>query len=159
MQTGVVPLEVQSISRSIEIARTSIQRGLIVIGGRLKRLMVGIEPFLHTETPGNSLTTPVVLHNHGSQVDSDASDRNAKRHKQVHSKNVDEQFRFEIRNESSEVEGLGQSQYGDEGAIMGDDEQGCDESDPNSDRDHEEAPNDPEIRIWQLSVATSRRPR
>ena len=42
---------------------------------------------------------------------------------------------------------------------MGDDEQGCDESDPNSDRDREEAPNDPDIRVWQLSVATSRHPR
>ena len=38
---------------------------------------------------------------------------------------------------------------------MGDDEQGCDESD----LDHEEAPNDPDIRVRQLSVATSRRPR
>ena len=51
LQTGVVPLEVQSVSRSIETARTSIQRGLIIIGGRLKRPRVGIEPFLHTETP------------------------------------------------------------------------------------------------------------
>ena len=38
-----------------------------------------------------------------------------------------------------------QSQYGDEGAIMGDDEEGCDESDLNSDGDCEEAPNDPDI--------------
>ena len=36
VQTGVVPLEVQSISRSIEAAKTSIWRGPIVIGGRLK---------------------------------------------------------------------------------------------------------------------------
>ena len=42
-------------------------------------------------------------------MDSDASDRNAKRHKQLHSKNVDGQFQFEIRNKSSEVEGMGQS--------------------------------------------------
>ena len=41
---------------------------------------------------------------------------------------------------------------------MGDDEQGCDDSDLESDRDHEEAPNDPDIQIHQLSVATSRRP-
>ena len=70
----VVLLEVQSISRSIEAARTSIRRGLIVIGGRLNRPMVGIEPFLHIETSENPLTTPAVLHNHGLQVDSDASD-------------------------------------------------------------------------------------
>ena len=42
---------------------------------------------------------------------------------------------------------------------MGDDEQGCDESNPDSDRDREEAPNDPDIRVQQLFVATSRRPR
>ena len=122
LQTGVVPLEVQSISRSIEIARTSIQRGPTVIGGRLKQPRMGIEPLLHTKTPGNPLTILVVLQNRGPQVDSDASDQNAKRHKQLHSRNVDGQFRFEIRNESSEVEGLGQSQYGEKGAIMGDNE-------------------------------------
>ena len=44
-QTGVVPLEVQSISRSIETARTSIRRKPTVIGGRLKLPMVEIEPF------------------------------------------------------------------------------------------------------------------
>ena len=54
---------------------------------------------------------------------------------------------------------MGQSQYGDEGAIMGDDEEGCDESDPDSNGDREEAPNDPDIRVRQLFVATSRRPR
>ena len=119
--------------------------------------MVGIEPFLHTETPGNPLTIPAMLHNRGPQVNSDASDRNTKRHKRLHSRNIDGQFRFEIRNKSLEVEGLGQNQYGDERAIMGDDEQGCDESNLDSDRDHEEAPNDLDIRVW-LSVATSRHP-
>ena len=54
------------------------------------------EPFLHTETPGNLLTTSAVLHNRGPQVDSDASDRNAKRQKRLHLRNVDGQFRFEI---------------------------------------------------------------
>ena len=88
----------------------------------MKRPIVEFEPFLHTETLGNPLTTPAVLHNRGLQVDSDASDRNAKRHKRLHSRNIDGQFRFEIRNESSEVEGLGQSQYGNERVIMGDDE-------------------------------------
>ena len=159
LQSGVVPLEIQSISRSIETATTSIQRGPTVIGGRLKQPRMGIESFLHIETPGNPLTTPVVLQNRGSQVDSDASDRNAKRHKRLHARNVDGQFQFEIRNESSEVEGMGQSQYGDEGAKMGDEEEGCDESDPDSNGDREEAPNDPDIRVWQLSVATNRRPR
>ena len=145
VQTGVVPLQVQSVSRSIEATETSIRRRPIVIGGRLKRHMVGIKPFLHIETLGNLLTTPRVLHNCGLQVDSNVSDQNTKRYKRLHSRNVDGQFRFEIWNESSEVEGLGQSQYGDEGAIMGDDEQGCDESDPNSNRDREEAPNDLDI--------------
>ena len=159
LQTRVVPLVFQSISKSIEIATTSIWRGPTVIGGRLKRPRVGIEPFLHTKKPINLLTILVVLHNCGPQVDSDASDRNAKRHKQLHSRNVDGQFRFEIRNESSEVEDLGQSQYGDEGAIMGDNEQGCDESDPDSNGDREEAPNNPDIRVQQLFVATSIRPR
>ena len=42
---------------------------------------------------------------------------------------------------------------------MGDDEEGCDESDLDSNGDREEAPNDPDIRVRQLSVATSRRPR
>ena len=41
---------------------------------------------------------------------------------------------------------------------MGDDEEGCDESDLDSNGDREEAPNDPDIRVRQLSVATSRRP-
>ena len=125
----------------------------------MKRPRMGIEPFLHIETSGNLLTTPAVLQNCGPQVDFDASDRNAKCHKRLHSRNVDGQFQFEIQNESSEVEGMGQSQYGDEGAIMGDDEQGCDESDPDSNGDREEAPNDPNIRVQQLSVATSRCPR
>ena len=120
---------------------------------------MGIEPFLHTETPGNLLTTPAVLQNRGPQVDSDASDRNAKRHKRLHARNVAGQFQFEIQNESSEVEGVGQSQYGDEGAIMGDDKEGCDESNLDSNGDREEAPNDPDIRVRQLSLATSRRPR
>ena len=133
VQTGVVSLEVQFVSKSFEITRTSIRRGPTVIGGRLKRPMVEIEPFLHTETSGNLLTIPVVLHNCGSQVDSDASNQNAKRHKRLYSKNVHGQFKFEIWNKSSEVEGLGQSQYGNEDAIMGDDEQGYDESNPDSD--------------------------
>ena len=120
---------------------------------------MGIEPFLHTETPGNLLTTLAVLQNRGPRVDSNASDRNAKRHKRLHARNVDGQFQFEIRNESSEIEGVGQSQYGDKGAIMGDDEEGCDESNPDSNGDGEEAPNDPNIRVRQLSVATSRHPR
>ena len=81
LQSGVVPLEVQSVSRSIETATTSIRRGPTVIGGRLKRPRMGIEPFLHIETLGNLLTIPAVLQNRGPQVDSDASDRNAKRHK------------------------------------------------------------------------------
>ena len=42
---------------------------------------------------------------------------------------------------------------------MGDDEQGYDESDPDSNGDREEAPNDPDIQVRQLSVATKRRPR
>ena len=145
LQSGVVPLEVQSVCRSIETTTTSIRRRPTVIGGRLKRPRMGIEPFLHTETPGNPLTTPIVLQNRGPQVDSDASDQNAKRHKRLHSKNVDGQFQFEIRNESSKIEGMEQSQYGDEGAIMGDDEEGCDESNPDSNGDREEAPNDPDI--------------
>ena len=121
--------------------------------------MVEIEPFLHTKTPGNPLTIPAVLHNREPQVDSNASDQNTKHHKRLHLRNVDGQFKFEIWNKSLEVEGLGQSQYGDEGAIMGDDEQGCDESNSDSDRDRDEAPNDSDIQIWQLSVATSRCPR
>ena len=36
LQSGVVPLEVQSVSRSIETATTSMRRGPTVIGGRLK---------------------------------------------------------------------------------------------------------------------------
>ena len=158
VQSGVVPLEVQSVSRSIETATTSIRRGPTVIGGRLKQPRMGIKPLLHTETPRNPLT-PAVLQNRGPQVDSDASDRNAKHHKQLHSRNVDGQFQFEIRNESSEVEGMGQSQCGDEGVIIGDNEEGCDESDPDSNGDREEAPNDPDIRVRQLSLATSRCPR
>ena len=81
LQSGVVPLEVQSVSRSIETATTSIRRGPTIIGGRLKRPWMGIEPFLHTETPGNPLTTLAVLQNCGPQVDSNASDQNAKCHK------------------------------------------------------------------------------
>ena len=63
LQSGVVPLEVQSVSRSIETATTSIWRGPTVIGGRLKRPRMEIEPFLYTETPGNPLTTPALLQN------------------------------------------------------------------------------------------------
>ena len=125
----------------------------------MKRSRMGIEPFLHTETPGNPLTTPTVLRNRGPQVDSDASDRNAKCHKRLHARNVDRQFQFKIRNESSKIEGVRQSQYDDEGAIMGDDKEGCDESDPDSNGNREEAPNDLDIRVWQLSIATSRHPR
>ena len=42
---------------------------------------------------------------------------------------------------------------------MGDDEQGYDESNPDSNGDREEAPNDPDIRVQKLSVATSKHPR
>ena len=42
LQSGVVPLEVQFVSRSIETATTSIRRGPIVIGGRLKQPRMGI---------------------------------------------------------------------------------------------------------------------
>ena len=55
-------------------------------------------------------------------MNSDASDQSTKRHKQLHARNFDGQFRFEIQNKSSEIEGLGKTHYGDEGAIMGDDE-------------------------------------
>ena len=61
LQSGVVPLEVQSVSRGIETATTFIRRGPTIIGGRLKRPWMGIEPFLHTETLGNPLTTLAVL--------------------------------------------------------------------------------------------------
>ena len=81
MPIAVVPLELQPICRSIEVARTSIRIGPVVIGGRLKRPMLGIEPLLHTETPRNPLTTLVVLVNRALQMDSDASDQNAKHHK------------------------------------------------------------------------------
>ena len=37
---------------------------------------------------------------------------------------------------------------------MGDDEQELDEGDPDSDNDHEEAPNDSDTRTWQLSIGT-----
>ena len=50
------------------------------------------------------------------------------------------------------------SQKGESMAKDRRDEEGCDESDLDSDRDCGEAPNDPDIRIRQLSVATSRRP-
>ena len=44
LQSGVVPLEVQSVSKSIQTTTTSIRRGPTVIGGRLKRPRMGIEP-------------------------------------------------------------------------------------------------------------------
>ena len=121
--------------------------------------MPEIEPFLHIETPGNPLRIPIVLVNQGPQVDLDASDRNAKRHKLLHARNIDEQFRFEIQNKSSKFEGLEEIHYDDEGAIMGDDEQKLDKGDPHSDNDCEEVPNDPNIQIWQLSIGTTSRPR
>ena len=114
---------------------TSIQIKNAVFGGRLKQSMLEIEPFLHIEMLENPLTILVVLVNRGPQVDSDASDCNAKHHKQLYAKNVDGQFRFEIHNESSEIEGLDETQYSDKGAIMEDDEQELDEGDPNSNND------------------------
>ena len=42
---------------------------------------------------------------------------------------------------------------------MEDDEQRFDENDPDIDRDREEAPTNPDIRIRQLSVAITSRPR
>ena len=98
-----------------------------------------------------------MLVNCGPQVDSDASDHNAKHHKRLHARNVDGQFRFEIQNESSKIEGFGKIHYGDKGAIVGDDEQELDKG--NQDSDNEEAPNDPDIQIWQLSIGTNSRPR
>ena len=127
------------------MGRISIQTRAAVIEGRLKRLTPKIEPFLYIEMLGNPLTTLEVLVNRGLQVDFNASDRNAKRHKRLHTRNVNGQFRFEIRNKSSEIEGLGKTHYGDGGTIMGDDEQELDEGDPDSDNDREEMPNDPDI--------------
>ena len=40
---------------------------------------------------------------------------------------------------------------------MGDDEQELDKGDPDSNNDREKAPNDPDIRIRQLSMGTSSR--
>ena len=129
----------------MKAGKASIRTKAIVIGGRLKQPIPEIEPFLYREMPGNPLTTSTVLVNHGPQVDSNASDRNAKHDKHLHARNVDGQFRFEIRNESSEIEGLGEIHYGDEGAIMEDDEQELDEGDLDNDNDHEEAFNDLDI--------------
>ena len=42
---------------------------------------------------------------------------------------------------------------------MGGDEQELNEGNPDNDNDREEAPNDPNIRIWQLSIGTSSHPR
>ena len=81
MPIVVVPLEVEFVHRDMEASRTSNQTRAAIIGRRLKQPMPEIEPFLHTQTLGNPLTTPAVLVNHGPQVDSDASDRNAKHHK------------------------------------------------------------------------------
>ena len=53
----------------------------------------------------------------------------------LHVRNVDGYFRFEIRNESSEIEGLCEIHYNDEGAIMGDDEQELNEGDLDNDND------------------------
>ena len=101
--TTVVPLEVKHVRRRMEVGRTSIQTRAPIIGRRLKQPMLEIKPFLHTEMLGNSLTLALLV-NHGPQVESNTSDHNAKRHKQLHTRNVDGQFRFEIRNESSEIE-------------------------------------------------------
>ena len=43
--------------------------------------------------------------------------------------------------------------------VQSDDGEGCDESNPDSNGDRKEAANDPDIRVRQLSVAISRRPR
>ena len=80
-------------------------------------------------------------------MDSNASDQNTKCHKQLHARNIDGQFRFEIRNESSKIEGLGKTHYGDEGAIMKDNKQELDEDDLDIDNDCKEAPNDPDIQV------------
>ena len=71
-------------------------------------------------------------------MDSNASDYNAKRHKRLYTRNVDGQFRFKIRNNCSKIEGLGETHYSDESAIIGDDEQELDEGNPDSDNNHEE---------------------
>ena len=61
----------------------------------------------------------------------------------------------ELRNLTSEIEGEVQTNYGDEHNVEGDDE--CEDNDGNV---CEEAPNDPEIRIWQpLGVDSSTRRR
>ena len=145
--TTVVPPEIKPVHRGIEASRTSIRTRAVVIGGRLKRPMPKIEFFLHTETLGNPLTIPAMLINRGPQVNSDARDRNAKGHKRLHTRNVDGQFRFEIQNKNSGFEGLGKTHYGDESAIMGDDEQELYEGDPDSNNDCKETPNDPDIQI------------
>ena len=81
MPTTVVPPEVEPICKGMEAGRISIRTKATVIGGRLKQPMPEIKSFLHTEMPRNPLTTPIVLVNCGLQVDFDASERNAKRHK------------------------------------------------------------------------------
>ena len=96
LPTLVVHLEVEHVRRDMEVGRTSIRTRAAIIGGRLKRPTWEFELFLHTEMPGNPLTTPAVLVNCGPQVDFNASDRNPKRHKRLHARNVDGQFRLEI---------------------------------------------------------------
>ena len=94
--TIVISHEVELVRRGMEESRISIRTRAAIIGGRLKQPMLEIEPFLYTEMPGNPLTILAMLVNRGSQVDSNASDRNNKCYKRLHARNVDGQFRFEI---------------------------------------------------------------
>ena len=157
LPTAVVPFEIEPVRRGMETDKTSIRTRVVVIEGRLKRPTPEIESFLHIRMPENPLTTPALLVNRGPQVDSDASDRNVKRHKRLHARNVDGQFRFKIQKKSSEIEGLGETHYGDKGAITGDYEQELDKGNLDNDNDREEAPYNPDIQIWQLSISTTSR--
>ena len=66
---------------------------------------------------------------------------------------------YETKVQKLKVWPLDETHYGDEGAIMGDDKQELDEGDLDSNNDREEALNDPNIRIRQLSIGTISRPR
>jgi hypothetical protein len=106
-----------------------------------KRSNPSVLPFLETYTLGGASCTPIVASHRGPEV-SDAKDPLLPRVKRLVRTNVGGTNNIELQHETSKVEGEMKTTYGNEDAVEGDDEH-----EDNDGNVHDEAPNDPDIRI------------
>lgn len=116
-----------------------------------------VERFLDTDTPGSLSAMPVIRRPRGPEVRSDADDPTAKRRKKLITTRVGNLVSTMLRNSGSEVEGIVDTNYGDEDELA---RNGDDEGGNESEEDRTEAPNDDTFRGSRMTapfMGTNRR--